>query len=84
MVRQADRFPEFWKAYPKKVKKQEACKVWKSRKLDSKADEIIEDVKARQEEDGRWLGGFVPDPTTYLRGSRWEDEFSEPDRRASR
>ena len=58
--------------------------MWKSRKLDSKADEIIEDVKARQEEDGRWLGGFVPDPTTYLRGSRWEDEFSEPDRRASR
>lgn len=74
---QADRFPEFWRGYPKKVKKQDAQKVWKSRRLDSKADEIIQDVKDRLAEDGRWLNGFVPDPPTYLRGSRWEDEFTE-------
>lgn len=78
---QADRFPEFWRGYPKKVKKQDAQKVWKSRRLDSKAEEIIQDVKDRLAEDGRWLNGFVPDPPTYLRGSRWEDEFTEVTRK---
>jgi hypothetical protein len=73
-----DRFPDFWAVYPKKVKKQDARKVWKSRKLDAKADDLIADVKTRQAKDGRWLEGFVPDPTTYLRGSRWEDELEKP------
>ena len=73
-----DRFADFWAAYPKKVKKQDARKVWKSRKLNAKADDLIADVKKRQAKDGRWLEGFVPDPTTYLRGSRWEDELEPP------
>ena len=70
-----DRFADFWDAYPKKVKKQDARKKWKSRKLDRLADQIITDVQARQERDRRWLDGYVPDPTTYLNGSRWEDEI---------
>lgn len=74
---QADRFPEFWQAYPKKVKKKEAHKVWKSKRLDAHADRLIEDVGDRLNEDGRWIGGFVPDPPTYLRGERWNDEFTE-------
>ena len=73
-----DRFADFWQCYPKKVKKQDARKVWKSRKLDTKADDLIADVQKRQAKDGRWLEGFIPDPTTYLRGSRWEDELEAP------
>lgn len=78
---QADQFMAFWKAYPKKVKKKDAEKVWKSKRLDPKASEILEDISARQEEDGRWLSGFVPDPTTYLRGERWNDEISPVEKR---
>ena len=78
-----DRFADFWDVYPKKVKKQEAKKKWKARKLDQKADEIIADVKARQTKDGRWLEGFVPDPTTYINGSRWEDALEAPRRNGS-
>lgn len=74
----ADRFADFWKTYPKKVKKQDSLKVWKSRRLDSKADDIIADVETRKRKDRRWLDGFAPDPTTYLRGSRWEDELEHP------
>ena len=70
-----DRFGEFWKAYPKKVKKQEASKKWKARKLDRLADQILADIQTRQKSDRRWLDGFVPDPTTYINGSRWEDEI---------
>ena len=70
-----DRFGEFWKAYPKKVKKQEASKKWKARKLDRLADQILADIQTRQKSDRRWVDGFVPDPTTYINGSRWEDEI---------
>ena len=73
-----DRFADFWQCYPKKVKKQDARKKWKARKLDARADEIIADVQKRQAKDGRWLEGFVPDPTTYINGSRWEDELEPP------
>ena len=70
-----DRFEDFWKAYPKKVKKQDARKKWKARRLDAQADAIIADVQNRQRLDRRWLDGFCPDPTTYINGSRWEDEI---------
>jgi len=73
-----DRFDDFWLTYPKKVKKAEARKKWKARKLDLKADEIIADVQARTARDGRWLEGYVPDPTTYINGSRWDDEIEPP------
>ena len=70
-----DRFDDFWSVYPKKVKKQEAKKKWRSRNLGLKADSIIEDVENRKARDRRWLDGFAPDPTTYINGSRWEDEI---------
>jgi hypothetical protein len=74
---QVDRFRDFWKAYPKKVKKKDAERVWKSKRLDSHADRIISDITTRSAEDGRWQGGFIPDPPTYLRGERWHDEITE-------
>lgn len=78
---QAARFKDFWIAYPKKVKKKDAYETWKRKNLDPKASEILEDISARQQEDGRWLGGFIPDPTTYLRGERWNDEISPVEKR---
>ena len=70
-----DRFADFWSVYPKRVKKAEAKKKWKAKRLDDKADEIIADVEKRKRSDGRWLDGFVPDPTTYINGERWDDEI---------
>ena len=66
-------FAKFWESYPKKVKRKDALKAWKSKQLDAKADALVDDVKRRLAEDGRWLGGYVPDPTTYLNGERWND-----------
>jgi len=77
---QADRFDLFWSAYPRKVKKAEARKVWKSRKLDRLADQIVTDIQTRQQMDRQWLEGYVPHPTTYLRGARWEDDIEQPKR----
>jgi len=72
------RFAEFWEPYPKKVKRKDAEKVWQSKRLDGMADALIADVKRRRAEDRRWLGGFVPDPPTYLRGERWNDAIEAP------
>lgn len=79
--RKIDRFSDFWSAYPKKVKKKTAKGIWKQKKLDSKADQLVEDIATRIQSDGRWIEGFVPDPTTYLRQERWEDEISETKRK---
>lgn len=84
-----DGFDEFWKAYPKKVAKQDAVRAFKKLKPNAETVEaIIADVKARTSHE--WNGKelqYIPHPATYLRGKRWEDETevtqiagrSEPD-----
>jgi Lin1244/Lin1753-like, N-terminal len=74
---QKTHFDLFWETYPKKVKRKKAVEIWKRKKLDTIAQQITEDIKNRLANDGRWLDGFVPDPTTYLNGERWEDEIQK-------
>lgn len=70
-----DRFDDFFSKYPKRVKGKPAREIWKRKKLDSLADQIIQDVAMRLSSDRRWLDGFIPDPTTYLNQERWNDEI---------
>lgn len=70
-------FAQFWAAYPKKADKKKARDIWKRRGLESRADELIADVEARKARHKPWLDGFVPNPTTYLNGERWEDDIDE-------
>jgi len=66
-------FDRWWNQYPRKVKKKEAVKVWNKIKPD--ADTLIADTMNRNENDSQWAQGYVPHPTTYLRGERWNDEL---------
>jgi len=75
------RFEEWWKGYPTKVKKKEARKKWKAKRLSEKADMLIADVANRVANDDQWMRGFVPHPTTYLNGERWNDELTMPEGR---
>lgn len=77
-ARQASRFDDFWAVYPNRKGKAEALKKWKARGLDSIADMIIHDVKARIAGDREWLDGYVPHGSTYVNGSRWEDDIVPP------
>jgi len=70
-------FERFWQVYPKRVKKKTALEIWKRKKPDP--DTLIADVENRLANDSRWVGGFVPDPTTYLNGERWNDELEKHD-----
>ena len=81
---QGARFEEWWHVYPKKVKKIPALKKWKAKRLDRMADALIADTKKRQQTDGRWIAGYIPDPTTYITQERWNDDFEPVDERRDR
>lgn len=75
----ADLFSEFWKAYPKKVAKTVAEKAFKKQKIDrTKLDEILSFIeKAKKTESWtKQKGQFVPHPSTFLNGKRWEDDLA--------
>lgn len=68
-------FDRFWEAYPRKVKKKDSRKVFERLKVDEKLlGEILSDISWRLE-NGQWQERqYIPHPTTYLRGRRFEDE----------
>ena len=74
-------FDRFWQAWPdgqRKRGRKTALAAWKTHQLEPKADMIIADVINRARHDEQWLRGYAPMPQTYLRGARWEDEFTAP------
>lgn len=77
MSESESRFDEFWTVYPSKENKKKAKQIWLKKKLDLKADLIIADVIKRKAYHKKWLDGYIPHPTTYLNGERWEDEITE-------
>ncbi|HUW51899.1 MAG TPA: hypothetical protein VMV99_00570 [Rhodanobacter sp.] len=76
-ARSADRFDEFWAAYPVKKGRAKALKTWTTKKLDAIADKIIADVKQRIAEDRQWLDGYAPHGSTYVNGCGWEDAIEQ-------
>lgn len=69
-------FNGFWKAYPRKVNKKKAQDIFKRIKPNQALyAQIIEDVNIRAlTEWKKCEPQFVPHPTSYLNGRRWEDE----------
>ncbi len=67
----------FWEAYPRKAgNKQKALQAFK--KADVSLDVLLEAIEA-QKNTPQWQkdgGQFIPYPTTWLNGRRWEDEIS--------
>lgn len=73
-------FDSFWKAYPKKVGKQEALKAWGKLKVDESLLETILQALEIQRNTELWRrdgGKFVKDPVRWLNGRRWEDQIPE-------
>jgi hypothetical protein len=72
----AVRFEDFWLAWPKNDRKQDKAKCrdkWAKSDLDSVADVILADVKAKRGTK-KWQEGFIEAPEVYLNNRRWEDE----------
>lgn len=74
-------FPKFWKLYPNKKGKAAAEKVWKKLKVTDDLFTLIAQGLAKQVVCAEWTkdgGQFIPHPSTWLNGKRWEDEVSMP------
>ncbi len=71
------RFAAFWDCYPKKVDKAAARKAFeKLAPSDALLDIMIAAIK-KQQQTAQWRdknGQFIPNPSTWLNGKRWEDE----------
>lgn len=70
-------FEEFWHAYPKKVGKAAALKVWNRLKpVNGQRERILSavDQQAATDQWTREHGRFIPNPATWLNQGRWDDE----------
>jgi hypothetical protein len=72
-------FMAFWEAYPRKMSKPAAFAAWIKAKLPAIAD-ILAAVEAQTASE-QWQkdgGKFIPYPTTWINGERWNDQFPKP------
>ena len=68
-----DMFEMFWDKYPKKTDKKKAKE--KFLKLDSELFNTIMYALDYQIQSTQWKEGYIPNPTTWINGERWEDKL---------
>jgi len=73
-------FEEFWNVYPRKEKKYDTFLIWSRLKPNAELQKtMLNSVKALKLSDD-WIkngGKYIPHPSTYLNGRRWEDEVKK-------
>jgi hypothetical protein len=72
------RFERFWEAYPLHQGKQEAIRAFaRIDPDDALLERMLESIRlfSKSERWQRENGRFIPSPTQWLRGARWEDEL---------
>lgn len=71
-------FDEFWRAYPRKVKKGDAKLAWfQMRAAESDLLPAITAALSWQIKQDQWRrdgGAYIPYPATYLRAEQWDDQ----------
>ena len=70
-------FEKFWSVYPKKINKKKSFETWqKMNGTRPSLDVVLKSVRGwTNSKDWKKDGGqFIPHPTTWLNGHRWEDE----------
>ena len=70
-----DMFELFWLKYPKKQDKKKAKE--KFLRLNSELFETIMYALDYQTQSKSWKEGYIPYPTTWLNGERWDDEVEQ-------
>lgn len=74
-----DLFQEFWKSYPRRVKKGYARQCYERALKKASHEEIMAGLArfiAAEPWDGRIQ--FCPHPSSWLNGEQWEDEYDAP------
>lgn len=71
-----ERFSKFWSAYPNKVGKGSAEKIFQKLKVDDQLLSTMLSAIEVQRQSLRWTkdnGQYIPNPSTWLNQRRWED-----------
>ena len=71
-------FDVFWEKYPNKKDRKRALQSWKKHKPDL---QTVLNALDWQITSDAWMRGFIPMPSTYINGARWEDEKPQPIKR---
>lgn len=80
-VSQSSGFDEFWKLYPRKLAKKHALIAYNRALKRVPHSDIMEGLARALK---FWEGTeaeFIPHPTTWLNGDRWEDDYPQPAQR---
>ena len=75
-------FERFWQAYPKnrRKKKEAARRAWRKLNPDLALCRVMSAALERDKRSRDWLkdsGAYIPHPSSWLNGRRWEDEPDE-------
>jgi len=75
-------FGQWWLAYPRKIAKKGAEKAWKAAEKEKELPSIEEllAILEKQKASRSWQqenGRYIPYPSTYLNGRRYEDEIED-------
>ena len=70
-------FEQFWAAYPRKQNKERTRRAWKKLRPDLALCRTMSAALERDKRSEQWRkdnGAFIPHPSSWLNGRRWEDE----------
>lgn len=73
----SERFDRFWDAYPRKEDKKRCKAWWMRRKPDDELTDLMIAAVQAQARAHKWTPErkqFIPMPSTWLNGERWDDE----------
>jgi uncharacterized protein YdaU (DUF1376 family) len=73
----ADRFDEFWQAYPRKVAKPTAARAWAKAIKEADPQAIIDGLQRQAPSMAAKDPQYIPHPATWLSGGRWADQPPE-------
>lgn len=72
-----DMFERFWKVYPRKQDKERARRAWRKINPDLALCRIMSAALEQDKQSEKWQedgGKYIPYPSSWLNGRRWEDE----------
>ena len=75
-------FERFWGAYPRKQNKERARRAWKKINPDLELCRIMAAALERDKLSEQWQkdgGSYIPHPSSWLNGRRWQDEHKGVD-----
>ena len=74
-------FNRFWAAYPRKQNKERARQAWRKLNPDLELCRTMAAALERDKQSMEWRkenGAYIPHPSSWLNGLRWEDEHEPP------